>query len=51
MVLELLVTVGFEDANGKTNLSLKHEGIPEKMYDECIAGWQQCLDKLESNVN
>lgn len=44
---ELLVTVEFEEANGKTNLSLKHEGIPEEMYSDCNKGWLESLDKLE----
>jgi uncharacterized protein YndB with AHSA1/START domain len=48
--LALLVTLEFEGVDGKTNLSLKHEGIPAEIYDECVLSWQQSLDKLESNV-
>ncbi len=44
------VTLTFEDLNGKTKMTLQHEGIPEEMYDDCVTGWQQSLDKLESNV-
>lgn len=49
MELELLVTVEFEEVDGKTNLSLQHVGISPEMYDECIKGWQSSLDKFESN--
>lgn len=48
--LELKVTLEFESTAGKTNLSLKHEGIPVEIYDDCITGWQQSLDKLENNL-
>jgi len=44
------VTLTFEEKDGKTRMILKHEGIPEDMYEDCITGWQQSLDKLESNV-
>ena len=47
---ELIVTAEFEEANGKTNLSLKQEGIPEEMHDDCVKGWQQCFDKMEKNL-
>ena len=48
--LEIPVTVEFEEANGKTNLSLKHEGIPEEMHEDCTKGWNESLDKLEKNI-
>jgi len=50
MPLQLLVTVTFQELNGKTAMSLQHEGIPEEIYDDCIKGWQSSFDKLESNV-
>lgn len=46
---ELLVTLTFEEVNGKTKMTLRHEGIPEEMHDDCVTGWQQSFDKLESN--
>jgi uncharacterized protein YndB with AHSA1/START domain len=48
--LELKVTLEFEEADNKTRLFLTHEGIPPEAYDDCIKGWQQCLDKLECNL-
>lgn len=48
--LELLVTVLFEDVQGKTKLTIKQVGIPSAMIDECIVGWQQSLDKLEETI-
>ncbi len=35
---------------GKTNMTMKQEPMPAEMYDDCVAGWQQCLDKMESNL-
>lgn len=48
MELELLVTVEFEEADGKTNISLRHDGLATEIADECIKGWQSSFDKLES---
>lgn len=50
MALELMVTVTFEEVDGKTNISLLHEGLAAEIADECIKGWQSSFDKLESNV-
>lgn len=46
--LELIVTVEFEEVDGKTNMLLLHDGIPEDMQKDCINGWQQMFDKLEN---
>lgn len=48
--LECYVTLEFEEKNDKTELSLIHEGIPPEMHDDCVSGWQQCLDKLEREM-
>ena len=47
--LELMVTVEFEGIDSKTNLLLKHVGVPKEAYDDCISGWQQSFDKLENS--
>ena len=47
MPLQLLVTVTLERSGDKTNMTLKHEGIPEEMYEDCIKGWQSSFDKME----
>lgn len=43
----LLVTVTFEDVNGRTKLRLYHEGFPSgDMAELAKAGWNQSLDKF-----
>ncbi|WP_269850831.1 SRPBCC family protein [Methanosarcina horonobensis] len=45
--LELLVTVIFEENDGKTKITLRHEGIPAgENRDLAKAGWNESLDKL-----
>jgi uncharacterized protein YndB with AHSA1/START domain len=45
--LELVVTVTFEEADGKTRLTLRHEGFPDGENREMAgAGWNQSFDKL-----
>ncbi len=48
--MELLVTVTFEEAGGKTKIDLQQVGIPPEMYDDCIKGWDESLDKLEESL-
>ena len=44
---ELLVTVTFEEQNGRTRFTLRHEGIPPGlMSDLTTAGWNGSFDKL-----
>jgi uncharacterized protein YndB with AHSA1/START domain len=45
--LELLVTMTFEEEDGKTKFTLKHEGLPEEIKDECRQGWSESFDKLD----
>jgi len=46
---EMLVTVTFEDAGeGKTKLTLVHEGHPAEMADMAEAGWNESLDKFSA---
>jgi hypothetical protein len=44
------MTVSFEEEGDKTKIKLLHTGIPDEMYDECIKGWNESLDKLEKNI-
>ncbi|MBC7773824.1 MAG: SRPBCC domain-containing protein [Phycisphaerae bacterium] len=46
--MALLVTLEFEEVNGKTNMKLQHAGLPAEISDDCIKGWQSSFDKLES---
>ena len=48
MPLEMMFTVTFEDAgNGKTKLTIKHEGLPVgDMLSGANEGWNQLFEKL-----
>lgn len=49
--LEMLVTVIFEDQDGKTKLTLRHSGLvagPER--DGTEQGWSESLDKLAETL-
>jgi len=50
MPVELMVVVQFEDVAGKTNMTLKHAGLPADMATDCIKGWESSFDKLETNL-
>jgi uncharacterized protein YndB with AHSA1/START domain len=46
--LELLVTVTFEEVDGRTKLTLRHEGFPDRENRDLAGmGWNQSFDKLE----
>jgi uncharacterized protein YndB with AHSA1/START domain len=47
---ELIVSITFEELNGKTNMVLRHAGLPVEISDDCIKGWQSSFDKLEKNL-
>lgn len=47
---EMLITVEFEEIEGKTTLSLTHVGIPVEAFDDCVQGWQESFDKIENNI-
>ena len=49
--LELLVTVTFEEIQGKTKLTLQHAGFPPGEHgDQASAGWNESLDKLAETL-
>ncbi len=49
--LELLVTVTFEEIEGRTRMTLQHAGIPSgKMSDDTRAGWNESFDKLAQSI-
>jgi uncharacterized protein YndB with AHSA1/START domain len=49
--LETLVTVTFEDFEGKTKMTLKHIGIPAGQMKELAgAGWNESFDKLAESL-
>lgn len=48
---ELLVTVTFEEQDGKTKMTLHHVGLPVgEMIEQCRAGWNQSFDKLAESL-
>ena len=48
---ELLVTVTFEEQNGKTKMTLRHEGIPPgEMRESTGVGWNESFDKLAEGL-
>jgi uncharacterized protein YndB with AHSA1/START domain len=45
--MEMLITVTFEDLDGKTKLTLRHEGLPAgEMSEGAGTGWNESFDKL-----
>ncbi|HAL44723.1 MAG: ATPase [Planctomycetes bacterium GWF2_42_9] len=44
--LEMQITVDFEFEEGKTKITLTHEGIPDSEKENCTKGWNQSFDKL-----
>ena len=49
--LEMLVTVTFEEHDGKTQMTLRHVGIPAGMMrDMTNAGWNSSFDKLAESL-
>ncbi len=48
--LELLITLDFEELDGRTKLTLKHsqlDGLSAKDRDDMKQGWSEILDKLD----
>jgi uncharacterized protein YndB with AHSA1/START domain len=49
--LELLVTVTFEDHDGKTRFTLRHAGIPGgEIFKMTNEGWNESLDKFANSL-
>jgi uncharacterized protein YndB with AHSA1/START domain len=49
--LEMLVTVTFEDVDGKTKMTLRHEGLPAgEMREGAGTGWNESFDKLADSL-
>jgi uncharacterized protein YndB with AHSA1/START domain len=50
--LELLVTLTFENSEGRTRMTLRHVGIPPgQMSDMTQVGWNESFDKLAESLN
>lgn len=49
--LEMRLTVTFEDENGRTKLTIVHEGLPAGEHTEgARSGWSTSLDKLAASL-
>lgn len=49
---EMLLTITFEEREGKTHLTLRHEGTPAgEMSEMTAAGWGESFDKMAAYVN
>jgi len=49
--LEFVVTVTFEEYQGKTRLTLKHTGFPSGRDSEMASqGWNESFDKLAETL-
>jgi uncharacterized protein YndB with AHSA1/START domain len=49
--LEMLVTVTFEEIEGKTKMTLKHDGLPAGTMSEMTkTGWNESFDKLAESL-
>jgi uncharacterized protein YndB with AHSA1/START domain len=49
--LEMLVTVTFEEFDGKTKMTLKHDGLPAGVLsDQTSVGWNESFDKLAESL-
>jgi len=52
--IEMLITVTFEEQDGKTKLTLRHsgiEGFTDKDIQDMRQGWNESLDKLSDLLN
>jgi uncharacterized protein YndB with AHSA1/START domain len=47
---EATITVRFEDANGKTKMTLIHENLPVKHSEGATLGWSESFDKLAETL-
>jgi len=47
---EMKVTFTFEEVEGKTKLTVIHEGHPQEMEENATMGWNQSLDKLAESL-
>jgi uncharacterized protein YndB with AHSA1/START domain len=47
---DVIISVSFEEIGKSTKMTMQQEGIPEAMYDDCVTGWQQSFDKMESSL-
>ncbi|MEZ0391954.1 MAG: SRPBCC domain-containing protein [Pseudobdellovibrionaceae bacterium] len=48
---EGFVTIEFSEVESEqTKMTIHHQGIPSKMHDDCVQGWNSSFDKLQRLV-
>jgi uncharacterized protein YndB with AHSA1/START domain len=47
---EMIITVTFEESNGKTKMTLRHDGLPAEMGEGANQGWNESFDKLAAEL-
>ena len=47
---EATIIVELKEDDGQTILNLRHEGLPERIHDDCVDGWSSSLNKLKRVV-
>ncbi len=49
--MEMVIAVTFKELDGKTEMTLRHVGLPEgEMSDMTKQGWNKSFDKLEESL-
>ena len=48
--LEMLVTVTFEEYEGKTKMTLRHVGLPSIIEQDASTSWNESFDKLAEEL-
>lgn len=49
--VDYLITVEFSIVEeGQTKMTIAHEGIPKEIHDDCVAGWNSSINKLQRLV-
>ena len=48
--LEMLVTVTLEEQDGRTLMTMRHQGLPSSMTADAGSGWGSSFDKLEEEL-
>jgi uncharacterized protein YndB with AHSA1/START domain len=47
----LRVTIEFKkNEDDEAEILLTHEGIPKEAHDDCVQGWNECMDKMQKLI-
>jgi hypothetical protein len=45
-----ILTIIFDNMDGKTRMMVRESGIPEQIKDSAVKAWNESLDKLEKSL-